>query len=347
MSELIKDIRKESSDSLKKWLESRGHAGFRAKQIQEWIWAKGVSSFDEMSNLPKELRNDLNNYFQFRNAIIAVKKESKDRTIKVAFRLHDSNLVEGVLIPSGNRMTACVSSQVGCSLNCKFCATGYMKRARNLDAAEIVDQVRLLGKLAEEHYGYGLSNIVYMGMGEPMLNYSEVMESISKITDPACLGISPQRITISTAGIVKMIYKLADDNPGVHLALSLHAATNESRSALMPINEHNNLDMLADAMKYFYQKTGKRPTLEYTVMDSINDREQELLSLASYAKRFPCKINLIEYNPISFADYMPAVRNHIDLFAARLSAYGLIVNVRRSRGKDIDAACGQLVLKSE
>jgi 23S rRNA (adenine2503-C2)-methyltransferase len=341
----LNDIRKEDDRSLELWLQERGFPAFRSRQIMHWLWVKGVYSFDDMTNLPEQLRTILRDNFIIPHAEIATQQKSRDKTIKTAFRLHDGSIVEGVLIPSGNRMTACVSSQVGCSLDCKFCATGFLKRERNLEASEIVDQVRLLGNVSKELYGYGLSNIVFMGMGEPLLNYREVVNSIKRICSAEGLGMSPQRITVSTAGIVKMIYKLADEDLGVHLALSLHAATDEKRSAIMPINESNNLDMLADALQYFYSKTGSRPTLEYTVMENVNDGDEELEELSRFARRFPNKINLIEYNPIALASYRPADKSHLDSFAERLASKGLIVNVRRSRGKDIDAACGQLANK--
>lgn len=343
--DLRKDIRKEDETALKDWLSQQGAPSFRAKQILQWIWMKGATSFGLMSDIPLKLRDLLHEHYCFRNVSIEAQQKSSDRTIKVAFRLFDGNLIEGVLIPTGSRMTACVSSQVGCSLDCKFCATGYLKRQRNLDAAEIVDQVRILGSIAQEHYGQGLSNIVYMGMGEPLLNYQEVIRSIRLITSPNGLGMSAQRITVSTAGIAKMIMKLADEQLGVHLALSLHAADNEQRSKLMPINESNNLDLLAEALLYFYQKSKNRPTLEYTVMEGVNDHDDELNNLAAYARRFPCKVNLIEYNPIALADFRPTGKSRLDTFAEGLARKGIIVNVRRSRGKDIDAACGQLANK--
>ena len=345
--EIKKDIRKEDNASLGQWLSGHGMPGFRARQILHWIWVKGVTSFEAMSDLPLSLRNLLSDNFCFQPVRISLQQRSSDKTIKVGFSLYDGRIVEGVLIPTGQRMTACVSSQVGCSLDCKFCATGFLKRERNLEAAEIVDQVRLLGALSKELYGYGLSNIVFMGMGEPLLNYQEVVKSIQRICSAEGLGMSPQRITVSTAGIVKMIYKLADEDLGVQLALSLHAATDEKRTAIMPINESNNLDMLADALQYFYSKTGNRPTLEYTVMENLNDGDEELQELTGFARRFPSKINLIEYNPIPLASFRPAGKSHLDSFAQRLAAKGLIVNVRRSRGKDIDAACGQLANQLE
>ncbi len=338
------DIRDLSLTELTDQLKNLGQPAFRSKQIWQWLWQKGVQSFDEMQNLPKSLRDALADQFTFQTTTIELAQYSSDGTIKVVFKLHDGNRVEGVLIPTSKRTTACVSSQVGCSLDCKFCATGYLKRERNLTAAEIFDQVVLINQLAEEHRGKKLDNIVYMGMGEPLLNYQQVLKSIHVITSPDGLGMSPSRITISTAGIAKMIQKLADDGVKTHLALSLHAADNESRSAIMPINESNPLELLADSLNYWYDKTGVRPTLEYTVIAGVNDSINDERNLAKFARKFPSKINLIEYNPISTADYQPTSR--LDAFADGLSSQKLIVNVRRSRGKDIDAACGQLALKS-
>jgi len=317
-----------------------GEPSFRAKQIHQWLWQKGARSFEEMTNLSKSLREKLAEAFTFHVAKIHTAQHSKDGTIKVAFELFDGNKIEGVMIPTSSRTTACVSSQVGCSLDCKFCATGYLKRMRNLSAAEIFDQVWLINELAEEHHGKRLDNIVYMGMGEPLLNYVNVLRSVHLITSPEGLGMSPQRLTISTAGIAKMIQKLADDGIKTNLALSLHSANNEKRSAIMPINDSNNLEMLAEALNYWYDKTGIRPTLEYTVIEGVNDGPEEEKELVIFAKKFPSKINLIEYNPISLADYQPTDR--LDAFAAALEKQKLIVHVRRSRGKDIDAACGQL-----
>ena len=321
-------------------LKAMGEPSFRAKQIHQWLWQKGARSFEEMTNLSKPLREKLTATFTFNIAKIHTAQHSTDGTIKVAFELHDGNKIEGVLIPTSSRTTACVSSQVGCSLDCKFCATGYLKRMRNLTAAEIFDQVWLINELAEEHHGKRLDNVVYMGMGEPLLNYINVLRSVQLITSPEGLGMSPQRLTISTAGIAKMIQKLADDGIKTNLALSLHSANNEKRSAIMPINDSNNLEMLADALNYWYNKTGIRPTLEYTVIEGVNDGPEEEKELVIFARKFPSKINLIEYNPISLADYQPTER--LDAFAAALEKQKLIVHIRRSRGKDIDAACGQL-----
>ncbi|MEY4041393.1 MAG: 23S rRNA (adenine(2503)-C(2))-methyltransferase RlmN [Bacteroidia bacterium] len=334
------DIRDLDVEQITEALKAMGEPSFRAKQIHQWLWQKGARSFEEMTNLSKSLREKLAEAFTFHVAKIHTAQHSKDGTIKVAFELFDGNKIEGVMIPTSSRTTACVSSQVGCSLDCKFCATGYLKRMRNLSAAEIFDQVWLINELAEEHHGKRLDNIVYMGMGEPLLNYVNVLRSVHLITSPEGLGMSPQRLTISTAGIAKMIQKLADDGIKTNLALSLHSANNEKRSAIMPINDSNNLEMLAEALNYWYDKTGIRPTLEYTVIEGVNDGPEEEKELVIFAKKFPSKINLIEYNPISLADYQPTDR--LDAFAAALEKQKLIVHVRRSRGKDIDAACGQL-----
>lgn len=300
-----------------------------------------------MTNLSKALREKLIERFEIKAVKILTQQKSKDGTIKVAFKLWDDNIIEGVLIPTASRMTACVSSQVGCSLSCAFCATGFLERQRNLDAAEIYDQVVLIAQLAIKNYNIPLSNIVFMGMGEPLLNYANVMKGIDYITKPEGLGMSPQRITVSTAGITKMIKRLGDENVKFNLALSLHAANDVRRSSIMPINDTNNLEMLVEALNYFHDKTGTRVTLEYCVINDTNDHEQEALELAQFAKRVKCKINLIEYNPIEMATFKASSSEKIEKFAAILEQQKLIVNIRRSRGKDIDAACGQLANKNK
>ena len=248
----LADIRELSLSELISGMESLGEKSFRARQVYEWIWKKSCRSFDEMTNLSKELRSKLESNYCLRPVIEADKQVSRDGTIKNGFRLHDGHLIEGVLIPADDRMTACVSSQVGCSLTCKFCATGRLERIRNLDASEIYDQVVLIRNQALQHYENPLTNIVYMGMGEPLLNYANVLRSVEMITSPDGLGMAPKRITVSTAGIAKMIRKLGDDEVRFNLALSLHAANDKKRDQIMPINEHNALPVLADALKYFY-----------------------------------------------------------------------------------------------
>lgn len=349
MNEVLakKDIRNISSADLKKVLTDIGEPAFRAKQISEWLWVKSARSFDEMTNLSKALREKLNANFVINAVEVHSSQFSSDQTIKNTFRLHDHNIIEGVLIPAPERMTACVSSQVGCSLTCKFCATGYMERKRNLDAAEIYDQVVLIDKQAKENYNHPLTNIVYMGMGEPLLNYANVLKSVELITGEEGLNMAAKRITVSTAGIAKMIKKLGDDQVKFNLALSLHAANDKKRNEIMPINEQNSLKALAEALKYYYLKTKNPVTYEYIIFNNFNDDIQDAMELAKFCKHLPCKVNIIEYNPISFADFENAKEDKTDAFANYLKKQGIITNVRRSRGKDIDAACGQLAVKQQ
>ena len=348
MTTIVKtDIRKLSRAELTHWFKAMKQQGFRAKQVYEWLWQKGVHTFAEMTNLSKELRSILDEHFII-NAIQEDKvQRSLDGTIKSRYRLHDGHLIEAVLIPvpADKRFTVCVSSQVGCSLTCTFCATGRMKRVRNLDAAEIFDQVVLVNRQCEETFGYPLTNIVYMGMGEPLLAYRNVLESIEKISAPEGLNMSARRITVSTAGIAKMIRKLADDEVRFNLALSLHAADDEKRNEIMPINEQNSLDILMDSIAYFYQKTKNRISYEYITFQNFNDSIDDAKRLVKFCKRFPVRVNIIEYNPIDGAPFLKSAEHKIDDFAAYLRKEGVMVTVRRSRGKDIDAACGQLANK--
>ncbi len=341
------NIRELSESELKNWFLENKEPAFRVKQLREWLWQKSARDFDTMTNLSKPLREKLKEQFTFHGAEIDTSQISSDRTIKNAFRLFDGNIVEGVLIPTETRMTACVSSQVGCSLTCTFCATGKLERLRNLEAGEIYDQVAILRMQAEEKYGIPLSNIVYMGMGEPLLNYSNVLESIEYITSPEGLNMSPQRITVSTAGIAKMIKRLGDDEVRFNLALSLHAANDAKRNKIMPINEQNSLDVLEEALNYFSDKTGTRVTFEYIVFENFNDEISDAMELETFCRKTKAKVNLIEYNPIDDGKFKNASANKIDAFKNYLENKGIIVNIRRSRGKDIDAACGQLANKNE
>jgi 23S rRNA (adenine2503-C2)-methyltransferase len=342
-----RDIRSLSSAEIKKFLVESSEPAFRAKQIAEWLWVKSARSFDQMSNLSKSLREKLGENFVINAIEIDQSQYSSDRTIKNTFKLFDGNIIEGVLIPTTERMTACVSSQVGCSLTCKFCATGYMERKRNLDPAEIYDQVVLIDEQAKQNYGIPLSNIVYMGMGEPLLNYANVLKSIEYLTSEEGLNMSAKRITVSTAGIAKMIKKLGDDNVKFNLALSLHAANDKKRNEIMPINEQNSLKALAEALKYYYLKTKNPVTYEYIIFNDFNDELEDAVELAKFCKHLPCKVNIIEYNPISFASFVNAEEDKTEAFANYLKKQGIITNIRRSRGKDIDAACGQLAVKEK
>jgi len=320
---------------------------YRAKQVYQWLWEKSARNFEEMSNLSKELRRKLDEQYVINVVNVNKSQVSNDHTIKSSFRLYDGNIVEGVLIPMDDRMTACVSSQVGCSLTCKFCATGYMDRKRNLNADEIYDQVVLIDRQAKSNYQSPLTNIVYMGMGEPLLNYANVLRSIDRITAPDGLNMSYKRITVSTAGIAKMIRKLGDDGVKFNLALSLHAANDKKRNEIMPINEQNSLKALEEALKYYFSKTKNPVTYEYIVFNDFNDEIEDAMELARFCKHVPCKVNLIEYNPIQFADFINAKGDKIDAFSNYLKKQGITTNIRRSRGKDIDAACGQLAVKEQ
>ena len=340
------DIRSLSLEELKNVLVEKGEKAFRAKQVFEWLWKKNAHSFDDMSNISKSLRDLLNGNFIINYAKPEHVQESSDGTTKIAFKLHDNLLVEGVLIPSEKRATACISCQVGCKLGCDFCATAGLGFKRDLTAGEIYDQIFYIKTLAEEK-GYNFSNIVYMGMGEPLLNYDNVMQSIDMVTGKQGLEMSPRRITLSTAGLPHMIKRLADDDVKFNLAISLHSAINEVRNTIMPINKTYNLEDLSEAIMYFVEKTDSRPTFEYLLLKNINDSLDDAKALAHFCKSFPVKINIIEYNPTEQDKYQNANLDKLEAFTKYLESKNIIVNVRRSRGKDIDAACGQLANKKK
>jgi len=347
MESVVKrDIRKLKQEEIQAFLLERGEKSFRVHQITEWLWKKSVVDFDQMSNISQQTRKILKENFEILPVQLDKKQISSDRTIKSTFKLHDGNLIEGVLIPMKDRMTACVSSQVGCSLSCKFCATGYMERVRNLDASEIYDQVVNLRQQAVQYYDSPLTNIVYMGMGEPLLNYQNVLQSVELITSPQGLNMSPKRITVSTAGIAKMIKKLGDDQVKFNLAVSLHAADDKKRNLIMPINETNSLGSLSDALLYYYQKTQNQITFEYITLKDFNDTLADAKKLHEFSKRLPCKVNIIEYNPISEASFQKSPEDSMIHFRQYLEDKGINVKIRKSRGKDIDAACGQLANKN-
>ena len=341
------NIRNLGLPEIKAQFEGMGEKPFRAKQIYEWLWKKNAGSFEEMSNLSKELRSKMEEHFFIDKIRLDNQQISSDKTIKCAFEVEQGKVVEGVLIPTSSRTTACISSQVGCSLSCKFCATGRLKLMRNLTAGEIVDQVVYLKNQSEDRYNQQLTNIVYMGMGEPLLNYKNVLRSTELLTSPEGMNISPRRITVSTAGIAKMIKKLGDDEVKFNLALSLHAANDNKRSRIMEINDTNNLEALQEALVYFHEKTGTRVTFEYIIFKDFNDNLEDAQELAEFCKCVPCKINIIEYNPIDDGEFRQAETAKVNSFAAYLENKNLIVNIRRSRGKDIDAACGQLANKNK
>lgn len=320
-----------------------GEPKFRAKQIWEWIWKKGAHSIDDMTNLSLELRQKLNENYAFNKVKVHHTQHSEDGTIKNRLELYDGPYVESVLIPAAKRLTVCVSSQVGCSLACKFCATGFLPRLRNMDYDEIVDQVTLINEQATAAYGKPVSNVVFMGMGEPLLNYKNVMKAIERLTATDGLSMSPRRITVSTAGVAKMIRQLGDDGVKLNLALSLHAATDEKRGQIMPINDTNNLKELLASLNYFYEKTGNEITFEYILFKNFNDSISDAEDLIRVYRQVPVHmVNLIEYNPIEKASFEKPDDDVVDRFMAHLSSKKVNVHLRRSRGKDIDAACGQL-----
>jgi len=343
------DIRQLTEKELQDVMETLGQPAFRAKQVQQWLWQKGVASFPEMTNLSAQLREQLANAFQFHSIDLDAMQHSVDGTIKSRWKLFDGKKIESVLIPvaEDNRYTVCVSSQVGCSLKCAFCATGKLGYSRNLDPHEIFEQFHLVNKQCESTYFHPLTNIVFMGMGEPLLNYKNVLRAIEKITSPKGYGWSPKRITVSTVGIAKMIHKLAEDDVKFNLALSLHAADDEKRNKIMPINESNNLNELMNALEAFYLKTKGKISFEYIAFNGFNDTLKDAENLARLCRRFPVKVNIIEYNPVEGVIYSKSSEEQIDAFARHLTDRNVLATVRRSRGKDIDAACGQLANKSE
>ena len=341
-----KDIRSYSKEDLRDYFVSKGEKAFRGNQVYEWLWKKGVHSFEEMTNLSKDTRSFLNEHFVINHIAVDTMQRSLDGTVKNAVRLFDGLVVESVLIPTDSRTTACVSSQVGCAMGCTFCATARLKKQRNLNPDEIYDQVAAINRESELYYGHKLSNIVFMGMGEPLLNYDNVMKSIEMITSDEGLAMSPRRITLSTVGIPKMIKKMADAGVKFNLAVSLHSAIDSVRSKMMPVNESSNLDDLMESLQYWHTTTGNRITFEYIIWKNINDNQEAIDALVAYCKRVPAKVNLIEYNPIDDGVFQQASPAMTDKYIKALEQNNIIVNVRRSRGKDIDAACGQLANKS-
>ena len=341
-----KDIRALTKEELRDFFVENGDKSFRGNQVYEWLWSKNAHTFEDMTNISKETREMLQNNFVINHIEVDNIQRSKDGTVKNAVRLHDGLVVESVLIPTGTRTTACVSSQVGCSLDCRFCATARLKKMRNLNPDEIYDQVAAINKESLLYHNRKLSNIVFMGMGEPLMNYNNVLKSIEKITSPEGLGMSPKRITVSTSGLPKMIKKLADDEVKFNLAVSLHSAIDEVRSEIMPFSKSFPLKDLKESLEYWYEKTESRVTYEYVVWDGINDTKEAIEAFVRFCRYVPCKVNLIEYNPIDDGEFRQAKPETINNYISNLEMNDIIVNVRRSRGKDIDAACGQLANKS-
>ncbi|PLB18854.1 23S rRNA (adenine(2503)-C(2))-methyltransferase RlmN [Mariniflexile rhizosphaerae] len=346
MATTKKDIRALSKEQLREFFEKQGDKAFRGNQVYEWLWQKGAHTFDDMTNVSKETRQMLEDNFVINHIKVDTMQRSSDGTVKNAVRLHDGLIVESVLIPTATRTTACVSSQVGCSLDCRFCATARLKRMRNLNPDEIYDQVVAIDNESKLYFNRPLSNIVFMGMGEPLMNYNNVIKAIDKITSPEGLGMSPKRITVSTSGVPKMIKKMADDAVKFNLAVSLHSAIDAVRTTIMPFNENFPLDDLREALEYWYAKTKRKISYEYVVWKGINDTQKDIDAFVKFCKYVPCKVNIIEYNPIDDGEFQQASNEALENYIANLEKNRIVVNVRRSRGKDIDAACGQLANKS-
>ncbi|MBU3821354.1 23S rRNA (adenine(2503)-C(2))-methyltransferase RlmN [Flavobacteriaceae bacterium XHP0103] len=341
-----KDIRALTKDQLRDFFVAQGDKAFRGNQVYEWLWQKSAHSFEAMTNISKDTRDLLDTHFVINHIEVDTMQRSNDGTIKNAVKLHDGLIVESVLIPTPTRTTACVSSQVGCSLDCKFCATARLKRMRNLNPDEIYDQVVAIDRESKTYFNRPLSNIVFMGMGEPLMNYNNVIKAIDKITSDEGLGMSPKRITLSTSGVPKMIKKMADDGVKFNLAVSLHSAVDEVRTSIMPFNETFPLEDLREALEYWYAKTKRKVSYEYVVWRGINDSQKDIDAFVKFCKYVPCKVNIIEYNPIDDGEFQQASNEALENYIKTLEANRIVVNVRRSRGKDIDAACGQLANKS-
>lgn len=341
-----KDIRAFTKEQLREFFVKQGDNAFRGNQVYEWLWQKSVYNFEDMTNVSKETRKMLEDNFVINHIQVDNMQRSSDGTVKNAVRLHDNLIVESVLIPTPTRTTACVSSQVGCSLDCKFCATARLKRMRNLSPDEIYDQVVAIDNQSRLYFDRPLSNIVFMGMGEPLMNYNNVIKAIDKITSPEGLGMSAKRITVSTSGVPKIIKKMADDAVKFNLAVSLHSAIDEVRTSIMPFNETFPLKDLKESLQYWYQKTGRKISYEYVVWKDINDSQKDIDALIEFCKHVPCKVNIIEYNPIDDGRFQQASNSALENYISSLEKNRIVVNVRRSRGKDIDAACGQLANKS-
>ncbi len=348
------DLKSLTKDELFGFCQQLGLPRYRTDQIFQWLYQKRAASFDEMTNLPKDLRAELEKIAVISTIELASRQRSKDGTIKFLFSLSDKGKdykVEAVLIPdffpdgAANRLTVCVSSQVGCVFGCSFCATGKMGFFRNLSHGEIVDQVQYINEVALEEYGKKITNIVYMGMGEPLHNYKAVVNSAAIISDPLSIELSPKRITISTVGLTKQIKQLADNGEPFNLAISLHAPTDEKRDKIMPINSSMNLKSLEEAVRHYYRKTERPLTYEYLLFDHFNDSREDARNLAEIVSWAPSKVNIIMYNNVEGVELQGAREERLNGFLKELTRQGVRATVRRSRGDDIDAGCGQLAIR--
>jgi 23S rRNA (adenine2503-C2)-methyltransferase len=340
---------------LEAFAESMGQPAYRGRQLFNWIYAKGATRFAEMTSLPKAFRRELEDVARLPRIRVEEMQQASDQTVKALFRLPSGRKAETVLIPAidergdARRLTVCVSSQVGCAMGCSFCATGLMGFQENLSAGAIYDQVWLMNEEAEARFGRPVTNVVYMGMGEPMLNYDAVMKSVDLLTDEDTLNLSAQKITVSTVGLARRIRDLADDKAPFHLAVSLHAPTNAKRSSIMPVNESEktSLPALKEAIQYYVEQTGRQITYEYCLFHGVNDTVEDARRLAEITRWAPSKVNILMYNPVEGINFERPREEQVDRFVQELVEHGVTVTVRRSRGQDIDAACGQLANKDE
>lgn len=339
----MKEIHTISMEGWKQWMLQHQFPAYRAKQLQECLWKRNLTDFGQMLQLPKDLRAQLEREFSIESITFAETQESRDGSVKYALRLSDGKMVEMVLIPSRERTTLCVSSQVGCPLNCRFCATANLGFVRNLTAYEMYAQVFMGNQESQRRYGRPLSNMVWMGMGEPLLNFDAVKEAVVKVTSAEGMGMSPSRITLSTSGICDGIRRMATELPDIHLAISLHAADERQRAELMPVGRKYPLSALSDALSDYHERSGNRITMEYMLLKGVNDSPRHVSLLLKFCRQFPVKINIIEYNPHPYAPYASSEVEVENAFVKALEEKNLIVNVRRSKGRDIAAACGQLV----
>jgi len=347
MKKLKRDVRQITRKELEQFFIDNNFPKFRATQVYEWLWKHHQLDFNKMTNISLMERDLLNENFRINRIQILKESISKDGTIKFLFQVEENNVVEGVLIPQLNRLTACISSQSGCSLACKFCATGKLKFNRNLYASEIYDQAFLINQYCLNKFKKSITSIVFMGMGEPLLNIKQVLKSIDHITSEIGMGMSGRRITVSTVGITKIIRQIADMKPNFNLAISLHAANDKKRSQIMEINKTNNLAKLLDALKYFYTKTSIKPTYEYLLLNGLNDSSEDAKELINFCSQIPSKVNLIEYNKVEGSPYEKSTPKSANLFMSILEKNNILVKLRRSRGEDIGAACGQLATQNK
>ncbi|EMT46950.1 MULTISPECIES: 23S rRNA (adenine(2503)-C(2))-methyltransferase RlmN [Anoxybacillus] len=331
-------------EDLQSWVEQQGEKPFRATQIFEWLYQKRVASFDEMTNIPKTLRERLNEHFVITTLNTLVQQTSKDGTMKFLFELHDGYSIETVLMRHDYGNSICVTTQVGCRIGCTFCASTLGGLKRNLQAGEIVAQVVKVQKALDET-NERVSSIVVMGIGEPFDNYDELMKFLKIVNHPKGLHIGARHITVSTSGIIPKIYQFADENMQINFAISLHAPNTELRTKLMPINRAYKLPELMEAVRYYIEKTGRRVTFEYGLFGGVNDQIEHAEELAKLIKGLKCHVNLIPVNYVPERNYVRTPREQIFAFEKTLKKHGINVTIRREQGHDIDAACGQLRAK--